>query len=262
MRLTLADRIADGTQDAKLECRPPSSGTKVRDAAGNDADGFTGGDAVAVSVTPDTTAPMLAAAAVDGARLTLTFDEPLDEGSVPAPPGGFTVAGHTVTGVAVWGATVTLTMAQGVLPGDAVTLVYAKPSTPLRDRAVTPNEVAGFTTGSGGVPAVVNGTATLEGLAANDNGEDGNDQLKSRRLELKLGYGLSAFGDRFTWTPEVGLGLSDTGRGMSLGWRLVRGGSGGDGGAFELSSEARRRESANDDTPPEHTVGLRLMARF
>ena len=114
---------------------------------------------------------------------------------------------------------------------------------------------------SGAADALLSRT-TLEGLAANDNGEGGNDELKSRRLELKFGYGLSAFGDRFTWTPEAGVGLSDTGRDYSLGWRLVRGGFGGDGGSFELSFEARRRESANDDTPPEHEVGLRLSARW
>ena len=114
---------------------------------------------------------------------------------------------------------------------------------------------------SGGADSLL-ARGTLEGLAANDNGAGGNDELKSRRLELKFGYGLSAFGDRFTWTPEVGVGLSDTGRDYSLGWRLVRGGFGGDGGSFELSFEARRRESANDDTPPEHEVGLRLTARF
>ena len=114
---------------------------------------------------------------------------------------------------------------------------------------------------AGGADALLSRT-TLEGLAANDNGEGGNDELKSRRLELKFGYGLSAFGDRFTWTPEVGVGLSDTGRDYSLGWRLVRGGSGSDGGALELSFEARRRESANDDTDPVHEVGLRLTARF
>ena len=114
---------------------------------------------------------------------------------------------------------------------------------------------------SGGADALLART-TLEGLAANDNGEGGNDELKSRRLELKFGYGLSAFGDRFTWTPEIGVGLSDTGRDYSLGWRLVRGGFGGDGGSLELSFEATRRESANDDTPPEHEVGFRLTARF
>ena len=115
---------------------------------------------------------------------------------------------------------------------------------------------------SGGADSLL-ARGTLEGLAANDNGAGGNDELKSRRLELKFGYGLSAFGDRFTWTPEVGVGLSDTGRDYSLGWRLVRGGSGGgDGGSFELSFEARRRESANDDTPPEHEVGPRLTVRW
>ena len=152
LRLTLAERIADGTQNATLEYRLPS-GAKVRDAAGNDAEGFTGSDAVAVSVTPDTTAPMVTGAAVDGARLTLTFDEPLDEASVPAAPGGFTVTvtrvddavpGHTVSGIAVSGATVTLTLAKGVLPGDTVTLDYVPTSTRLQDRAVTPNPVAGF----------------------------------------------------------------------------------------------------------------------
>ena len=114
---------------------------------------------------------------------------------------------------------------------------------------------------SGGADALLSRT-TLEGLAANDNGEGGDDELKSRRLELKFGYGLSAFGDRFTWTPEAGVGLSDTGRDYSIGWRLVLGGSGSDGGSLELSFEARRRESANDDTPPVHEVGLRLTARF
>ena len=153
LRLTLAERIADGTQNATLEYRPPSSGAKVRDAAGNDAEGFTGSDAVAVSVTPDTEAPMVTGAAVNGARLRLTFDEPLDETSVPAAPGGFTVTvtrdgnavpGHTVSGIAVSGATVTLTLAKGVLRGDTVTLDYVPTSTRLQDRAATPNPVAGF----------------------------------------------------------------------------------------------------------------------
>ena len=108
-------------------------------------------------------------------------------------------------------------------------------------------------TSSGGADALL-ARGTLEGLAANDNGE-GNRDLKSRRLELKLGYGFSAFGDRFTWTPEVGVGLSDTGRDYSLGWRLVR-------GSLEPSLKATRRESANDNADPEHTIGFMLNAWF
>ena len=133
-----------------------------------------------------------------------------------------------------------------------------KPSSDRGAKLTLTQAVGG--TSSGGADALLSRT-TLDGLAANDNGE-GNRDLKSRRLELKLGYGFSAFGDRFTWTPEAGVGLSDTGRDYSLGWRLVRGGSGSDGGSLELSFEARRRESANDNADPEHAVGLRLTARF
>ena len=110
---------------------------------------------------------------------------------------------------------------------------------------------------SGGGEALL-GRGTLEGLAANDNG--GSD-LRSRRLEARFGYGFSAFGDRFTSRPELGLGLSDTGRDYSLGWRLVRG-AGPGGGSLEFSVEGRRRESANDNARPEHQIGVRLQARF
>ena len=53
----------------------------------------------------------------------------------------------------------------------------------------------------GGADALL-GRTTLAGLAANDPG----NELDRRRLELKLGYGFGAFDDRFTATPEVGLG--------------------------------------------------------
>ena len=127
-----------------------------------------------------------------------------------------------------------------------------------RGAKVTLSQTVGGSS-SGGADALL-ARGTLEGLAANDNGDGGD--LKSRRLELRLGYGLSAFGDRFTMTPEVGVGLSDTGRDYSLGWRLVRRSAGGDIGSLELSLEATRREAANDDVPPEHGIGLRLTARW
>ncbi len=106
---------------------------------------------------------------------------------------------------------------------------------------------------SGGKDALL-ARETLEGLAANDDG-DGR-----QRLEARFGYGIGVSGGRFTMTPEIGLGLSDAGRDYSLGWRLTRTGSGP--GSLELSLEARRRESANDNTPPGHGIGFRLTARF
>ena len=109
---------------------------------------------------------------------------------------------------------------------------------------------------SGGADALLSRT-TLDGLAANDAG--GGDSLAARRLEVTLGYGLAAFGDRFTLTPEAGAGLSDTGRDLSLGLRLT---PAGDTGALELILGAARRESANDDTGPVHDIRLGLTARF
>ena len=109
----------------------------------------------------------------------------------------------------------------------------------------------------GGADALL-GRTTLAGLAENDNG----DELERRRLELKLGYGFGAFGDRFTSTPEVGFGMSEGHRDYSLAWRFVRDRRRGDIGSLEFSLETRRRESANDDTPPEHGVGLRITARW
>ena len=109
---------------------------------------------------------------------------------------------------------------------------------------------------SGGMDALL-GRESLAGLAANDTGA-GSDDLQNRRLELKLGYGFPAFGDRFTSTPELGLGLSNGRREYSLGWRLnrIQGPA-----ALELRLEATRREETNDNADPVHGIGFRLTAR-
>ena len=102
------------------------------------------------------------------------------------------------------------------------------------------------------------GSTPLAGLTASENGEE----AQRRRLEARLGCGFAAFGDRFTATPEIAVGLSDDGRDYSLGWRLAHG-RGSDGGALELALELLRSEASGDRrTPPEHVVGLRATVRF
>ena len=105
---------------------------------------------------------------------------------------------------------------------------------------------------AGGADALL-GRQTLADLAANDDG------FGNRRLELRLGYGVAAFGDRFTGTPELGVGLSPESRDYRLGWRLglVPGGP----SSFELGIEATRTEPAAD-AEPEHGVRLKLDVRF
>ena len=109
------------------------------------------------------------------------------------------------------------------------------------------------------------GRRTLEGLGATDD----SAELDSRRLELTLGYGFSAFGGGFTSTPELSFGLIKADRELGLGWRLVRDRRGDDIGSLELLFEGRRRESANDPgsgsgagTATEHSMGFRATARF
>ena len=92
---------------------------------------------------------------------------------------------------------------------------------------------------------------TMAGLGqADDGGSTG-------RLDAKLGYGLAVFGNRFTGTPWIGVGLSGSARDYTLGWRFRP--SGGTG--LDLGLEASRRETANDNGP-EHGIGLRLTARW
>ena len=103
------------------------------------------------------------------------------------------------------------------------------------------------------------GRGTLAGPAPNQPG----NEIGERRLEARFGYGLPAFGRRFTSTPEIAVGFSEAGQDYILGWRLVRGGDVPDGSVLEIAVEARRRESASGrSTPPEHAVGVRMISLF
>ena len=86
----------------------------------------------------DTRAPELTGATVNASTLVLTYDEPLDAFSEPAP-GAFTVtaAGNSITvmQVDVGGSAVTLTL-WGVVHGhQAVTLDYTPGTNPIQDEA-------------------------------------------------------------------------------------------------------------------------------
>ena len=64
------------------------------------------------------------------------------------------------------------------------------------------------------------------------------------------------FGDGFTGTLNVGMGLSDTARELRMGWRLAP----ADGGDFEFNLDAARLDSAGET--PEYRVGFGLTARW
>ena len=107
---------------------------------------------------------------------------------------------------------------------------------------------------SGGADALLS-RGNLEGLA--DNEDEGNG-LTHQRTDLRIRYGFLALGDRFTLTPELGLGLYNSGRDDRIGWSLARP---EDREAFSFG--ITRQESANNDgAAPEHGVELNLDTRF
>ncbi|TWA60801.1 putative repeat protein (TIGR02059 family), partial [Azospirillum brasilense] len=123
---------------AALQSSTPSTGPRVITITGVTDDGSSDNSAsltgIAATVNIGAPAiPVLQSATVNGASVVLTYDVTLDSAHPPAT-GAFTVTAGgspvTVSGVAVDGAnkTVTLTLAQPVAFGSAVTVSYTDPS--------------------------------------------------------------------------------------------------------------------------------------
>ena len=103
-----------------------------------------------VTATPrETTPPSPSSVSVNGATLTVTFDEALDNGETPDKSAfAVAVAGSSrgVSAVAVSGSTVTLTLVPAVFAGEAVTVDYTAPTDASADRLqdVSGNAAASF----------------------------------------------------------------------------------------------------------------------
>ncbi|MDE2757142.1 MAG: SwmB domain-containing protein, partial [Acidobacteriota bacterium] len=139
--LVFAYEVADGDEDTDGVAigagRIALNGGTIKDEAGNAAVLAYRAVQVRSGQRVDGVRPEFVSAAVDGASLTLTFREALDEGSRPAP-GAFTVtvggAGRTVSGVSIGGSVVTLTLSQALEHGDTgIRVSYAPGTTPIRD---------------------------------------------------------------------------------------------------------------------------------
>ena len=142
--LTFRYTVAEDDEDTDGVSIPAGridlNGGTIKDGSNNDAVLDHEGLAANSGHKVDAVKPQLAAtggAVVDGTRLTLTYDEPLDGGSRPVS-GDFTVAGgdraRTVTGVRVNGSAVELTLDPGAEHGEAgITVSYTPGMHPVRD---------------------------------------------------------------------------------------------------------------------------------
>ncbi len=150
----------------------------IEDVAGNDAANLV--NAAVTNNTPgggDVTAPVFQSAAVNGAALTMTYNEALNTGSVPAN-GDFVISGgHSVTGRNVTGSTVVLTLSPAVVNGETITLSYTTGTNPIED-------VAG------------NDAANLVNAAVTNNTPGGGGGSLTL---LPNGDGISPAGNRSRW---------------------------------------------------------------
>ena len=190
--LTLAAALLNTDTAVKVSYEKPSSGTnnKLVDVPGNEAADFT--DQAVTNATPDTTAPTVSSASVNGTALTITFNENLVDTTV-VPNSAFAVKrtrGGTEATVdlsstvpSISGMTVTLTLATAVLSTDTgVKVSYAKRTTGTNNKLtdVADNEVANFTD-----QAVTNATAPSVASAS----------VNGKALTITFNETLGAAGD-------------------------------------------------------------------
>ena len=180
---TLEDTNIDGATSSTYTVTDADEGKAIKvrvtftDDAGN-PESVTS-DAVAVAV-----ALRLRSATLDGATLTLTYNETLDS-FVSLPQAAFTVSvnavSRSVNAVSVAGASVTLTLASAAQAGDTVTVDYAKPNGPdfIRD---TQGRVAASFSGR----AVGNDTPPSALTAAIHGAPESHDEQEDFTFELRF----------------------------------------------------------------------------
>ena len=166
----------------------------IQDPTGNKAAAFTDA-AVTNSSTVDGTPPVLASAAAPAAgdRLTLTFNENLDNGSGKLPPASaFTVkadgAGVTVQSVAAGAGTDELILnlsAEAIREGQAVTVSYAVPTTGAVIEDTAGNDALSFTD----APVVNHSTVTPPELTRAEVPASGDQLILTFNEDLDIGVG-------------------------------------------------------------------------
>ena len=143
VELNMVERISPGAT-VLMAYTDPSAGDDtnvIQDASFNDASSIPSGSVTNNSNT-EAVAPTLVSAAVDaaGTSLTLTYNEALNSTTAPTSAFAVTVGGssRSVTGAAVSGSTVVLTLVSAVLAGATVTVAYTAPTS---DLAATNNAI-------------------------------------------------------------------------------------------------------------------------
>ncbi len=212
--VTFEYQVAAGESDpngVSLEADSLSlNGGTIKDAADNDADLKHDAAAAGSGHKVDGVKPQLAATegvVVNGATLTLAYNEALDESSEP-PTDAFTVTGgsqtRTVAGVSVNGRVVTLTLESEVIDGQEVTMTYRVPGTsPIQDtvgndaEALTNQEVENKTVNTNG--------PGLEGIEISSDPGDDETYAEGDVIAVRVRFSETVRVDTTRGTPTLNL---------------------------------------------------------
>ncbi len=147
MTLTLAEAVLP-VDTVTVAYAAPATGDKLQDAdnAQHPVPDFSA--KTATNNTTDSTPPSFVSATVNGTKMTITFDEPLDETvAVPADAFGrfFELATTFADSASISGSTVTATFATAARHGQELGANYSRPSdAALELRDLSGNRVVGF----------------------------------------------------------------------------------------------------------------------
>ena len=196
----------------------------------------------------DDVAPVLTGASVDGATVTLTFDEALDESSLP-PAGAFAVtvgtASRGVSGVSVDGSATLLTLASAVTADDTVAVTYTVPAeASVRIRDTAGNAAAGFSR-----QAVTNATPVANTLPAGQPAIAGTplvgETLTASADGIEDADGLAGAVFAWQWIAVDGSGDADIAGATEASYTLT---------AAEAGKTVKVRVTFTDDGGTEETL--------
>ena len=192
VQLTVSPRITQGQSVVVIYTDPTTNDdtNAIQDTAGNDVATFTTGEGTvpgvrndSTVVAGDTTAPTLSSAAVNesGLFVQLRFSENVDRSNLPPDTAVRVTAGGNalaITDVTVGPTQLGLDkywvlVAPAIRQGQAVVVTYTDPSGGNDANAfqdTSGNDAASFTTGSGTVPAVTNGSTLTNNAPTAANG--------------------------------------------------------------------------------------------
>ena len=208
-----------------------------------------GAAAEAEATVQDRVAPVLTKATVDGAVLTLTYGEALDEDSAPAA-GAFavTVAGaaRTVDEVSVSQSAAVLTLASGVASGETVTVGYTVPADAGAGRIedAAGNAAAGFTGEAATNETEASNTAPA-GLPAISGTAEVGEELTASTDDIVDADGLENVTFTYRWLADDGTNETEIEGATDATWTLT---------AAEAGRTVKVRVTFTDDKGTQETL--------